>query len=90
MASRKKKYIIIGANGLERTTTNYLVDCVPWYSLARVRNLRDYDVVILNLLPFSSNVAQRSAVDWAKFHALIDMRATINILQNGGAILISS
>ncbi|MCY3767489.1 MAG: hypothetical protein OXH06_18895 [Gemmatimonadetes bacterium] len=87
MASRKRKVIIFGAKGFERTTTDLRIECFQWYQLAQIRNVRDYDVVIFNLLPLTS-IDEREKVAWNRFRTLLDFRVTIDILMNGGSIYI--
>ena len=87
MASRKRKVIILGSTGFHGSTADLQVNCYPWSQLAKVRNIRDYDVVILNLLPLSSQ-DNRDQVKWAKFHSLLDFGCTLDILRNNGAIFV--
>ena len=87
MASRKRKVILLGAKGFQRTTEGVQVDCFLWSKLKKVKNIRDYDTVILNLLPLASE-EDRNAVTWSKFFSLLDFHSAVDILQNGGMILV--
>ncbi len=75
MASRKRKVIIFGAKGFERTTTDLQIDCFHWSQLAQIRNIRDYDMVIFNLLPLTS-IDECEKVAWIRFRTLLDFSLT--------------
>lgn len=87
MASRKRKVIILGSTGFDGSTADLQVDCYPWSQLGKIRNIRDYDEVIVNLLPLSSQ-EDRNRVQWAKFHSLFDFRSTLDILRNDGTMFV--
>lgn len=87
MASRKRKVILLGAKGFQRTTEGVQVDCFLWSQLGKIKNIRDYDTVILDLLPLASE-GDRNAVTWSKFFSLFDFHSAVDILQNGGMILV--
>jgi hypothetical protein len=87
MASRKRKVILIGAKGFQRTTEGVHVDCFLWSQVGKVKNIRDYDTVILDLLSLPSDEA-RGKVSWGKFFSLLDFHSTVDILQNGGMIVV--
>lgn len=87
MASRKRKVVLIGAKGFQRTTEGVQVDCFLWSQLGKLKNIRDYDTVIIDLLPFASD-EDRQAVTWGKFSSLLDFHSAVDILQNGGMILV--
>lgn len=87
MASRKRKIILLGAKGFQRTTEGVQVDCFLWSQLGKIKNIRDYDTVILDLLSLSSD-ENRNAVSWSKFFSLLDFHSAVDILQNRGMIIV--
>ena len=87
MAKQKHKVILIGAKGYQRTTGNLRVDCFLWSQIAKVRNIRDYDTIILDLLPFENEIS-REEVAWEYFSYLLDFHNTMDVLMNGGRIIV--
>jgi len=87
MARRKHKVILIGAKGYQRTAEGLQVDCFLWGQIAKVRNIRDYDTIILDLLPFE-NESSREEVAWEHFRSLLDFHSTMDVLINGGRIIV--
>jgi hypothetical protein len=63
------------------------VDCFLWSQLGKIQNIRDYDTVILDLLPLASD-EDRSTVTWSRFFSLLDFHSAVDILQNGGMIIV--
>lgn len=87
MARQKHKVIIIGAKGYQRTTGNLRIDCFLWSQIAKVRNIRDYDTIILDLLPFENEMS-REEVEWEHFNYLFDFHNTMDVLMNRGRIIV--
>lgn len=87
MAKRKRKVVLLGAKGFQRTTEGVQVDCFLWSQIAKIKNIRDYDTVILDLLPLSTK-GTRQAVAWKKFVGLLDFHSAVDILMNGGMIIV--
>ena len=61
------KIAIIGAQGYQRAAPQR-IDCYSWHSFPQNLNLRDYDTVILNLLP----LAEKPKVDWRAFETILN------------------
>lgn len=87
MASRKRKVALIGAKGFQRTTDEVHLDCFLWTQIGKIHNIRDYDTVILDLLSIETDET-RSVVPWDKFLSLLDFSSAVDILQNGGTIIV--
>jgi hypothetical protein len=87
MASRKRKVVLIGAKGFQRTTEGVQVDCFLWSQIGKLKNIRDYDTVLLDLLPLSS-ANKLTNISWDKFFSLLDFHSAVDILQNGGMIIV--
>jgi hypothetical protein len=86
MASNSKKLLLLGATGFERNKEGLRLDCMGWEELGRIENVRDYDVLVLNLLKLKTEQA-RKKVDWTRFRRLFDFRATTDILEHEGKIV---
>ena len=87
MGSHTRKLLLIGATGYDRAKDGFRLDCVNWDELSTVQNVRDYDVLILNLLRINTEAA-RAKVDWQKFNQLLDFPAASDILTHEGAVVI--
>ena len=87
MSSKGRKLLLIGATGYSRDKDGLRLDCVTWDKLSDVQNVRDYDVLVLNLLSIRTEDA-RTKVDWATFKQLLDFRAASDILMHKGTIVV--
>jgi hypothetical protein len=87
MSTKTRKLLLIGATGYNRTKDELRLDCVSWDELSKIANVRDYDVLVLNLLSISTEDA-RKKVDWAKFDTLLDFCAASDILTHEGRIVV--
>ena len=87
MGSVTRKLLLVGGTGYDRAKEGLRLDCVNWNALSKVQNVRDYDVLVLNLLSIGTTEA-REKVDWAKFNELLDFRAASDILTHGGMIVV--
>ena len=79
---RARKIIIIGTTGY-RQQAPQRIDCYTWEQVISLPNLRDYDIVILNLLSLNSANA-----DWTKFEQALDLKVAIDILKVDGTIIV--
>jgi len=87
MGSETRKLLLIGASGYDRAKEGLRLDCVNWGELSVVQNVRDYDVLVLNLLSIATEAA-RKKVDWARFNELLDFPAASDILTHNGTIVV--
>ena len=87
MNSKIRKLLLIGATGYDRTKDGLRLDCVSWAKLSGIANVRDYDVLVLNLFSIATEEA-RQKVDWEKFNRLLDFRAASDILTHEGMIVV--
>ena len=87
MSSDAKKILLIGAKGYDRDKEGLRLKCVSWDKLSSIRNVRDYDVLVINLLSIKTT-AERNKVDWKVFSKLLDFRAASDILNHGGEIIV--
>lgn len=83
--SRKHKIIILGCDGYQRDTEEILVDCFSWDTIAKIKNIRDYDTLIVNLLSLPSTPLP---LDGDKVFDHLNIVSTLEIVQNGGDIIV--
>jgi hypothetical protein len=69
------KIIIVGTSGYEQQSADSRVECCEWGRISRLANLRDYDVIILDLLSVNLKKA-----DWAAFRKLLNPTIAKEIL----------
>lgn len=87
MPPRIRKVALIGAKGYEHTTEGLRVDCFTWPKLNKINNIRDFDIIIINLLSLKDEIA-RETVSWNEFSSLFRFSSAMDILLNRGAIII--
>jgi len=87
MPERKSKVILIGATGYEGVHENLRVECFSWDKIAKIKNIRDYDTVVLDTLPLRDEDV-RTATSWPDFCGLLDFSSAMDVLMNGGVIII--
>jgi len=87
MKATTRKLLILGLKGFERAMDEVRVDCVGWESLRDLANIKDYDTVVLDLIPIES-MERRNKVDWAHFRRLLDFGAVVDILLHSGRIVV--
>ncbi len=87
MSQRRKKVLIIGAKGYQMISKEIRVECRLWSDIGKIKNIRDYDTLVLDLLQITEN-SRRQGVKWDKFGALLDFHSTADILFNGGMIIV--
>jgi hypothetical protein len=62
MGSETRKLLLIGATGYDRAKEGLRLDCVSWNKLSEVQNVRDYDVLVLNLLSIATEEAAKRLI----------------------------
>lgn len=84
-AERQLRIALFGTLGYERGSGAACVECFRWNELRKIKNLADYDVVVLNLL----SLGRPEDMDAEAFRAALDVRTTRQILQDGsGSIFV--
>jgi len=85
--SRARKIVLLGAKGYNQKTENKIVDCYLWKELPKIRNIRDYDDIILNLLPLKRGKNLDGKQQQEMFNKL-DIFSSYDVLRNGGRIIV--
>jgi hypothetical protein len=83
---RKRKVLLVGAEGYSRESEDILLKCIKWETIEQLSNIRDYDVVIINLLQLDSD--KRGKVNWDKFPDILSFNHARDILRNRGRFII--
>ena len=87
MSSREKKILLIGAKGYQQREDNFRIDNYLWKDLKKIKNIRDYDTIIVDLLEIEKE-EDRNNIDWNEFKGLFNIHNTIDILYHMGEIII--
>lgn len=83
--SRKRKVVMLGCSGYQRNTSDILVDCFSWNNLSNIKNIRDYDTLVVNLLSLAS---PDQLLDGDKVFEHLNIISTFEIIRNNGEIII--
>lgn len=75
---------LIGSEGLRSHDRDKQLVCYGWNHLSAIKNLSDFDIVILNLLALS----EAKKVDWTAFFRALPLTTAAEIIEHGGRILI--
>ena len=87
MANRQRKIILIGAKGYQRSKDGIKIDCFEWKNINKIRNIKDYDTVILNLLKLKMK-KDRENVSWEDFLSVLNFESARDILYHDGSIIV--
>jgi hypothetical protein len=73
---RQKKVALLGAREFEYSSSEARIECFPWNQLNKVRNLADYDEVVLNTSSLrdsarSSGATIRNVLDTSTAHEIL-------------------
>jgi hypothetical protein len=80
--SRKRKIIILGGKGYQLETKDLLVKCFLWSEIQKIKNIRDYDIVIINLL------SEPKKLDSKLLFEHLNIESALGITQNGGVMIV--
>lgn len=78
-----RKIVIIGVKGYRTATENRNVASFPWDELTKVKNLADYDIIILNLPSITS-----TTVDWSAFTKMLNLETMKDVLRHEGQFIV--
>lgn len=76
------KILILGANGYGFSNETTRVFSVGWDDLHKIKNLRDYDVLILDLF------TPPPVGEWQRLYDLLDAEVMVSILRNGEILVL--
>ena len=64
-----------------------VVNCYGWRNISRIKNLCDYDYVLINLLSVRDEKSQ-NGVDWNHVDAVLSLKNTLEVLRHKGMIVV--
>ena len=79
--------MLIGATGYNQSDDEIRIDCFEWREIQKIKNIKDYDVLILNLLKLDTEEAIKK-VKWRHFISIFNFESAKGILSNDGEIII--
>lgn len=81
---RQRKIAIIGTSGYDYNTPEVRVDCFTWNRVSKVKNLADYDEVVIDLLSVEDSDALDDAIE-----GVLNVRSAYEVLSHPeGAIYV--
>ena len=82
---QQRRIAVVGASGYDHVSDAAKVECFPWARLRKVKNLADYDVLILDL----PSLSDPGVIDAEDFGRVLDTTTAGRILGSGeGAIYV--
>jgi len=87
MSNRQRKIMLIGATGYNQSDDEIRIDCFEWRKIQQIKNIKDYDVLILNLLKLDTEEA-RKKIKWKHFVSILNFEITRDIILNNGMIIV--
>lgn len=87
MSNRQRKIMLIGTTGYNRSDGGIKIDCFEWREIQKIKNIKDYDVLILNLLKLDTEEV-RKRIKWEHFISILNFEITRDIILNNGMIIV--
>jgi len=87
MSVRQRKIILIGAKGYNQYEDEIRIDCFEWGEIQKIKNIKDYDLLILNLLKLDTEEV-RKKIKWKHFISILNFEITRDIILNNGMIIV--
>jgi len=87
MSNRQRKIMLIGATGYNQSDDEIRIDCFEWREIQKIKNIKDYDVLILNLLKLDTEEV-RKRIKWEYFISILNFEITRDIILNNGMIIV--
>jgi len=87
MSNRQRKIMLIGATGYNQSDDEIRIECFEWREIKKIKNIKDYDVLILDLLKLDTEEA-RKKIKWKHFMSILNFEITRDIILNNGMIIV--
>jgi len=87
MSNRQRKIMLIGATGYNRSDDGIKIDCFEWRGIQKIKNIKDYDVLILDLLKLDTEEA-RKIIKWKHFISILNFDTTKANMRSNGMIIV--
>jgi len=79
----RRKVAIVGKTGFQHNSAELKIDCFSWPKLRDIKNIRDYDSVIINLPE-----KEEDRIDESSFHSKFNISIAQEMLTSGTKIII--
>jgi len=79
--------MLIGATGYNQSNDEIRIECFEWREIKKIKNIKDYDVLILDLLKLDTEEA-RKKIKWERFISSLNFKSARGILSNNGEIIV--
>jgi len=79
--------MLIGATGYNQSDDEIRIDCFEWREIQKIKNIKDYDVLILDLLKLDTEEV-RKRIKWKHFISILNFEITRDIVLNNGMIIV--
>lgn len=87
MSNMQRKIMLIGVTGYNQSNDEIRIDCFEWREIQKIKNIKDYDVLILNLLKLDTEEV-RKRIKWKHFISILNFEITRDIILNNGMIIV--
>jgi len=87
MSNRQRKIMLIGATGYNRSDDEIKIDCFEWKEIQKIKNIKDYDVLIFDLLKLDTEDA-RKIIKWKHFISMLKFETLKTIMRSNGVIIV--
>jgi 6-pyruvoyl-tetrahydropterin synthase len=87
MSNRQRKIMLIGATGYNQSDDEIKIDCFEWREIQKIENIKDYDVLILDLLKLDTEEV-RKKIKWKHFISILNFEITRDVMLNNGMIIV--
>ncbi|MHA1790632.1 MAG: hypothetical protein ACTSXT_15565 [Candidatus Helarchaeota archaeon] len=87
MSNRQRKIMLIGATGYNQSDDEIKIDCFEWRKIQKIKNIKDYDVLILDLLKLDTEEI-RKRIKWKHFTSILNFEITRDIILNNGMVIV--
>jgi len=79
--------MLIGATGYNQSDDEIRIDCFEWREIQKIKNIKDYDVLILDLLKLDTEEV-RKRIKWKHFISILNFEITRDIMQPNSMIIV--
>jgi len=79
--------MLIGATGYNQSNDEIIINCFEWREIQKIKNIKDYDVLILDLLKLDTEEA-RKRIKWKHFISMLDFETLKTIMRSNGMIIV--
>jgi len=79
--------MLIGATGYNQSNDEIIINCFEWREIQKIKNIKDYDVLILDLLKLDTEEA-RKRIKWKHFVSMLNFETLKTMMRSNGMIIV--